>query len=123
MVACCSVSAVTCGNVVAKCCQISDEAMTIIGELGNFHWFCQPRKIEAFKVINKSAKTADSIAPNDSMTTSQVCQQATQAISKAIKSLEIVVTEVKEKIDITYQNFCKINNVFMQAIIIFNYYF
>jgi len=34
------------------------------------------------------------------MTTSQVCQQVTQAISKVMQNQEIVVTEAKEKIDI-----------------------
>ena len=33
------------------------------------------------------------------MTTSQVCQQAAQAISEVMKNLDMVVTEAKEKIN------------------------
>jgi len=73
--------------------------MAVIGELDSIDWFCQPCEIEVFRVINESGKNADSAVSTDSMSTSQVCQQAVHGISEVVKHLDTIVVEAKEKIN------------------------
>jgi len=35
----------------SKCCGISDEALAIIGDLDNLHWYCQPCDVEVSKAM------------------------------------------------------------------------
>jgi len=51
------------------------------------------------RVINESRKNTDSAVSTDSMTTSQVCQQAVHGISEVMKNLDTIVIEAKEKIN------------------------
>ncbi len=70
-----------------KFCGISEEALSIIGDIESLHWFCQPCKVEVFKVVSStsSGATQEAIISTVAEQFKNVIQETKECLKKTIE--------------------------------------